>query len=391
MARSFPASAACFLLMLLALSILCPNVVIASGLIRNGSTVQSSSHSVIADSPGQYYWYYCYPWDYSRCYTYYWGPWWYYPYPYDYYTPSTETKKTFELKVDTIPAGIASVNGKGTYNQGTVASFSLASVIVPAGADQRYVFSHWSGDFSGSAPSGAVTMDSAKTIVANYRIENYLKVSVDPPGITYATGEDWYASGDSVSIGAVPSQIPGGDGIRYVFQHWIVDSVPVSGNPIEVTMDVPHTVVAHYRTQYLLTVSSEYGAAQGGGWYDAGDSAGFSVTTQVETGYGVRQVFDRWTGDVESSFSTGTIIMDSPHNVRAVWRTDSTILYATMALGIGGAFVLGIGLVAIAITRSQPKPAPLTPTRPVATNETSPEKMKPAQSRKKVKPPPKTT
>jgi hypothetical protein len=233
-------------------------------------------------------------------------------------------------------------------------------------------------------------MDSAKTIVANYRIENYLKVSVDPPGITYATGEDWYASGESVSIGAVPSQIPGGDGIRYVFQHWIADSVPVSGNSIEVTMDVPHTVVAHYRTQYLLTVSSEYGAAQGGGWYDAGDSAGFSVTTQVETGYGVRQVFDRWTGDVESSSSTGTIIMDSPHNVRAVWRTDSTILYATMALGIGGAFVLGIGLVAIAITRSQPKPAPLTPTRPVATDEMPPEKMKPAQSRKKVKPPPKT-
>ena len=377
--------------MLLVLSLLCPNAATASGQIGKGSPAQTTWHSVIADFPNQYYWYYCYPWNYSWCYPYYWEPWWYYTYPYNYYTPSADTKKTFELKADTNPPGIAPVNGKGTYNQGTVASFTLTSIIVPAGTNQRYVFSHWSGDFSGSAPSGAITMDSAKTVVANYRFEKYLKVSVDPPGITYATGEDWYTSGDSVVMGAVPAQIPGGAGIRYVFRHWIVDSVPVSGNPIEITMDVPHTAVARYRTQYLLTVSSEYGAADGGGWYDAGDSAEFSVTAQVEIGYGVSQVFDRWTGDVESSSTVGTIIMDSPHTVRAVWRTDSTILYATIALGIGGAFVLGIGLVLVATTRRRPaKSVPLISTRSVAIHETPHEKAKPTQSKKKVKPPQKT-
>jgi hypothetical protein len=389
--------------MLLILSTAYPYAAAVSVFSTNESTVQSLASSVVAGSAPHYSWYYyCDPWNYSWCYPYYRSYWYYpyhyvyyYPYYYGYYYPTTaaDPKKTitFDLNADTNPPGITPVSGKGTYNQGSIASFSLTSLILSVSANERYVFSYWSGDFSGSAPSGTIMMDSAKTVIANYQLQNYLKVSVEPPGIAPAVGEGWYPSGDSVEVGAVPSSVSGGEGTRYVFQHWTIDSVPASGNPVQVTMDGPHTVVGLYKTQYLLTVTSDYGTVQGQGWYDAGSSATFSVTSQVDTSYGVKQVFERWSGDSVSTSSTATITMDSPRTVTAVWKTDSAILYATIALGIGGAFALGIGLAAIAITRlPRAKPAPTPPLRPVATVEAAPEKLKTPPTKKKAKPPPKS-
>jgi hypothetical protein len=352
-------------------------------------------------------WYDCYPWGYSWCDQYYWDNyWWSYPYyggyywrnypyyqyyPYYYTTTITEKAKTFDLNVETNPAGIAPVNGKGTFNDGTAASFSVTSLIVPLNANQRYVFSYWSGDFSGASPSGTVTIDSAKNVVANYQLQNFLKVSVDPLGIASANGEGWYLPTDSVTVGPVSSSVSGGEGARYVFQQWTIDSVQASGNSVEIAMDAPHTVVAHYKTQYLLTVSSDYGIVQGGGWYDAGSSAAFSVTKEVDTSYGVKQVFEKWTGDMESTSAATTITMNSSHTLTAVWRTDSTILYATIALAICAAFALGIGLTVFAFARMQePKLAPVPPPRPVPAVEPVREELKPAPTKKKAKPPPKT-
>jgi len=376
-----------------------PTGAAAPGISATRPTGQILSGSVAAGSPMQFPWYYCNSWNYSWCYPYYWDYYWYYPYRYyyypNYYYPTTtyQKAKTFELKVETNPDGIAPVNGKGTYNDGTAASFSVSSLIVPLKANQRYVFSSWSGDFSGTTPSGTVTMNSPKTVVANYQLQNFMKVSVDPPGIASATGEGWYLPTESVTVGPVPASISGGEGARYVFQQWTIDGAPVSGNTVQISMDLAHTVAAHYKTQYRLTVSSDYGIADGAGWYDAGSSAPFSVTSPVDTSYGVKQVFEKWTGDTQSSSATATITMDSPHTVRAIWRTDSTILYATIALGILAAFALGIGLAMLAISRSRAKPAPLTPVsppRPVATAEPVPEKLKRRPTRKKVKPPPTT-
>ncbi len=366
-----------------------PNAAVASG-APSEPTALSLSGSTSAGSPKQYPSYYCYPWNYSWCYPYYWDYYWSYPY---YYYPTTtyEKTKTFQLNVETNPAGIVPVNGKGTYNDGTAASFSVTSLIVPQNANQRYVFSYWSGDFSGASPSGTVTMTSAKSVVANYQLQNFLKVSVDPMGIASATGEGWYLPTESVTVGPVPSSVSGGEGTRYVFQQWTIDSAPVSANSVQVTTDAPHTIVAHYRTQYLLTASSDYGIVQGGGWYDAGNSATLSVTTEVDTSYGVKQIFVKWTGDTESTSATTTITMDSPHTLRAVWRTDSTILYATIVLAICAAFALGIGLTMFAIARlREPKPAPAPPPKPVAAVEPVLEKLEQAPTKKKAKPPPKT-
>ena len=387
--RSVVISAELALVLMILLAVY-PNIAVASG-APSEPTALSLSGGASAGSPMQYPWYNCYPWDYSWCYPYYWD---YYSssYPYYYYPTTTyQETKTFELDVTTNPAGIVAVIGNGTYDEGTAVSFSVTSLIVPLNANQRYVFSYWSGDFSGSSPSGTVTMTSKKSVTANYQLQNFLKVSVDPLGIASASGEGWYLPTDSVTVGPVPLSISGGDGTRYVFQQWTIDSAPVTGNSVEITMDSPHTVVAHYGTQYLLTASSDYGIVEGGGWYDVGSTATLSVTTEVDTSFGVKQVFQKWTGDMESSSATTAITMDSPHTLRAVWRTDSTILYATIVLAICAAFAVGIGLTMFAIVKlREPKPAPAPPPKTVAAVEPVPEKLEQAPTKKKAKPPPKT-
>lgn len=390
-------------LILMILLAVYPNGAVASGAPASEPAALSLSGSVSAGSVMQYPWHYCYPWNYSWCYPYYYdyGYYGYYPYyydgsygypynyPYYYQTTTTTTPQatpTFGLQVSTSPSGIVTVNGNGTYNQGTSASFSVTSLIVLKSANQRYVFSSWSGDFSGTAPSGTLMMNSAKSVVANYQIQSYLKISVDPQGVTTPAGEGWYVSTDSITVDPVPSSIPGGDGTRYVFQQWTIDNAPVSGNPLQVAMSNPHTVVAHYKTQYMLTVFSDYGIAQGTGWYDAGSSAAFSVTTEVDTSYGVKQVFERWTGDTQTTSANAAITMDSPHTVRAVWRTDSTVLYTTIALGIAAAFVLGIGLAIFGFMRMRgTKSAPGAQPTPVTTVEPAPEKLKATPTKKKTK------
>jgi hypothetical protein len=367
------------------------------------STAPSPSVNSSTNSWTQYPWYYCDYWDYSWCYPYYYHSWpylyytnyYWWSYPYYYYSTTTYQKpKTFTLNVETNPGRIVPVTGNGTYNDGTVASFSVTSLIAPLNANQRYVFAYWSGDFSGTSPSGTVTMDSAKRVVANYQLQNFLKVSVEPAGIASATGEGWYLPTASVTVGPLPSSVSGSDGTRYVLQQWTVDSTPVSGNSIGITMVTPHTIVAHYKTQYLLTVTSDYGVVGGGGWYDAGSTATISVASEVDTSYGVKQVFQKWTGDMELSSATTTVTMDSPHTLRAAWRTDSTILFATIALAIGAAFVLGIGLVMFAMARlKQTKPVVVPPSPPpttVSTVEPVPERLKLAPRKKRAKPPPKT-
>lgn len=391
MARRFAVISVEFTIMLLALLVVTPTGTALPAIPATDPTGQIPSGSVAAGTPMQFPWYYCHPWNYLWCYPYYWDH-WYYPYYY-YQTTTYEKAKTFELKVETSPAGIAAVNGKGTYNDGTAASFSVSSLIVPLNSNQRYIFSSWSGDFSGATPSGTVTMNSPKTVIANYQLQNFLKVTADPQGIVSATGEGWYLPTESVTVGPLPVSISGGEGARYVFHQWTIDDAAVSGNSVQVIMDLPHTVVAHYKAQYLLTVSSDYGITEGAGWYDGGGSATFSVTSPVDVSYGVKQVFERWSGDAQSGSATATITMDSPHAVRAVWRTDSTILYATIALVILAAFALGIGLAMLAFTRLRARRVQLTTapqTRPVATVEPVPEKLKRARTKKRVEPPPKT-
>lgn len=211
------------------------------------------------------------------------------------------------------------ISGEGWYDAGTTATFSVASP-VSGGIGTRYVFTRWSGDSTATTTSATILMDSPKTVTASWKTQHYLAVN-SPFG--NPTGSGWYDEGSEATF-SVTSPFDHGNQTRRAFVRWSEDSMAQTTESF-IVMDKPHAVVAIWKTQYYLTVGSDFGDPQGEGWYDKGETATFSVTSPV--GIIIQQIFDGWGGDFTTDTPTATITMNSPKTVVANWRTDYTRVY----------------------------------------------------------------
>ena len=98
------------------------------------------------------------------------------------WTFTTKAKPQYTLTVSVNPAnaGTVSMNpADGVYEEGTI-------VTLTAIANEGYVFAYWSGDASGTNPTIQITMDSNKTIIANFEVTNHPPVVI----ITYPSNEE---------------------------------------------------------------------------------------------------------------------------------------------------------------------------------------------------------
>jgi len=300
-----------------------------------------------------YSYYYYYPYYYSSYYPYYYSN-YYSGYPYSNYYSNyygsygySPTPSSYKLTVATTPSSLGTVTGSGTYTAGSSASFSVTQNTVQVSPNTRYVFTGWSGDYTGTGTSGTVTVNGAMTITAVYQQQYYLSVQAQPQNAPTPQGQGWYNSGSTVSLQNAGQTIGGDGGSRLAFQGWSVDSQGTqSGSSLNVVMDAPHTVTAVYGQQYYLNVQSDQGVTSGSGWYDSGSTAQIYVSTPVSTSYGVSIVFNGWQGDIQSSSQSTTVVMDGAKNVIATWRTDSTVLYLTIAAVIVAALLIAGGLIA---------------------------------------------
>ena len=331
------------------------------------------------------YYYYGYPYYYSNYYGY---PYYYDYYYYDYSYYNTPAK--YSLTVSTDPSDLGSVSGGGTYTQGTTASFSITKSVIQSTSNTRYMFSHWSGDYSGVGNSGSITMNGAHNIVAVYQLQYYL--SVQSQGAPLPQGEGWYNSGDSATLTAAGPILGGDDTSRLVFQGWSADGKSVqSGITLNLKMDGPHSVSPVYQRQYYLKVLTDQGVTYGQGWYDEGATAQVYASTPVSTTYGVSILFNGWQGDVQSNSQSTSVVMDKPKTVIASWRTDPTILNLTIALGIIAAFLAAAGIivyVAVSRSRYRQQAVPLVPKKATdqTTTETQPVKKRSTPPKKKPLP-----
>jgi len=203
------------------------------------------------------------------------------------------------------------------------------------------------------------TTQSTGSFTFNYAPQYYLTLGTSPGNVTtLSLSSGWYSPGAQVQIPAVATMVNGPTGIRYIFSQWTVDGAAVTQNGPIVTMSGPHTVLATYKTQYMLQVNSPYGNPQGTGYYDAGSTAQFSVTSPQ--GLVVQQIFESWTGDYNGTSANGSIVMDKPHSVQATWTTSYLELYAlvgTVALAV-------IVAIALLVRRRRGKAPVVKPTPP---------------------------
>ena len=204
-----------------------------------------------------------------------------------------------------------------------------------------------------------LNVSSTGSFTFSYQAQYQFIVQTDPSGITQMGGGGWFPAGTSVQTTQAPQVVAGGTGTQYAFKGWQINGTPQTANPLSITLDKPYTAVAKYSTQYQLVVNSPYGNPQGSGYYDAGTPAQFSVTTP--SGFPIQQVFVQWQGDYTGTSPQGSIPMDKPHLVTAVWTTSYIPLIAIIA--VAAAIVGGL-----LFWRSKRRPPPETkPTPSVAT------------------------
>lgn len=116
---------------------------------------------------------------------------------------------------------------------------------------------------------------------------------------------------------------------RLKFDHWS-DGVTETNRTILITSDT--NIEAVYMTQNLLTITGPQLNVTGAGWYDENAIATFTVPqTQPMSGImgalGGKLNFQGWyeNGQLLTASITGTISMNQPHTVTAVWQTDYSV------------------------------------------------------------------
>lgn len=201
---------------------------------------------------------------------------------------------------------------------------------------------------------------SAGTRTFQYDTEVFFTVSTSPEGITQVTGGGWYKLGSSAQTSQVPDTLTGTAGTQYKFKGWEVNGVLQAGNPVVVTLNEPMKAIAVYEVLYQLVVDSAFGNPQGAGYYPAGSTATFSVTSP--DGFLIQHVLVQWEGDFQGTSPEGSLIMDGPKVVHAVWREDYTQLY--IVIGVVAAVVVIGGLLMMRRRQAAAPAMKPTPTMP---------------------------
>lgn len=226
--------------------------------------------------------------------------------------------KISDLVIDGVPVSRSELPHSLSWEKGTNHTFYLPSAVLLDEHDNRirYVFNNWSD--GSTAMTRTVTVYNANSYVARFRKQYYLTLEC-PYGT--AIGGGWYDTGLTATFSVSPTEIEYQNGTKCVFVSWVGDSSvkSPSGN---IVMSSPKNLEATWKTQYLVTVESEYGSPTGGGWCDSGQTISCSVSTPVDQGNGTRRVFVGWTGGLLTQQPVIQLAVTEPKNLVVIWKTQ---------------------------------------------------------------------
>ena len=102
--------------------------------------------------------------------------------------------------------------------------------------------------------------------------------------------------------------------MRAVFTGWEDGSTDTTR---VITLDNDSRILANYRVQYFVNVTSAYGMPLGSGWFDENSTVSASIEPPLVNES--RVIFTQWQGDVNSSASRILLNANSPKTAQAVW------------------------------------------------------------------------
>ena len=211
---------------------------------------------------------------------------------------------TYTLTVIALNGTVLKVPLQTTYNHGTVVNLT-------ATPNSGYNFTSWTGDASGSSNATSVTMNSNKTVTANFAINTYtLNVTAVNGTVLKVPSKTAYNSGEIVVLTATPAA-------GYTFTGWTGNATG-SVNPVSVTMNSNKNVTANFTAiaadTYTLNVTAVNGSVlkiPSKTEYNSGEIV--TLTATPATGY----TFTGWTGDATGSVNPVSVTMNSNKNVTA--------------------------------------------------------------------------
>ncbi len=110
-----------------------------------------------------------------------------------------------------------------------------------------------------------------------------------------------------------------------------------------------HTITFNWQEQYYLTVISKYGSTGGGGWYNSGSTAHFTVTSKDTAENGTQVSFVDWngigTGAYNGPETLPSVIMNNPIKETANWTTYTTSLATTSLYTVAEASLILFALI----------------------------------------------
>lgn len=200
-------------------------------------------------------------------------------------TASFVSVPIYELTTNATNGSIVLAPPGGVYSAGTVVTLTPVD-------DFGFNFSSWSGDLTGSQSPATITMDSDKSVTANFtQVPTYTitanttngSIELDPAGGVYEAGTD-------VTVKAFPD-------FGYKFSGWSGD---ISGmvNPVTITMDSDKNIRAAF--SYVGGGAVVFATNCGGSAYKSDDGVNFSADTNFNGGgtYKTGDAISRTTDDV---------------------------------------------------------------------------------------------
>jgi len=128
------------------------------------------------------------------------------------------------------------------------------------------------------------------------------------------TGGGTYEKGATATFSVYPTEVSGGPGVRYLFTGW--DSGSPGGytgpmNPAEIEIDNDVAEVAHWKTQYYLSMGDGVGGSESSsGWHDPGSEA--TISARPDTGFEFAGWVGRGPGSYSGSNWSHTVTINGP-------------------------------------------------------------------------------
>lgn len=182
---------------------------------------------------------------------------------------------------------------------------------VPA---EGFKFGSWSGDLTGTANPGQVTMTATKNVVANFVADVQYTLNLSAVGagtVTKNPDKTVFSAGEQVTLTAVPS-------LGNTFSNWSGD-LTGSVNPVIVTMTGNKTIAANFATAPNRTLTltpignGSITADPPGPTYLHGQEV--TLTAVPDSGAS----FTEWGGDAEGTETQVVLVMDEDKGVSATF------------------------------------------------------------------------